>query len=98
MASKSFVPKAEKEKKDVEDPLRTYCERRGWLYEKVQSLSRNGWPDRFLARKGRVVLCELKAPGKVPTRQQLLRHQELRDKGVEVVWFNDLEKAKEFFK
>lgn len=92
------LEQAEREIADIERPLRTFVMSRGWLYEKVVSNSRKGWPDRFLARRGRIVLCELKAPGKEPGAQQLKRHAELRDYGVEVVWFNDLEKAKEFFR
>ena len=87
----------EKEIDDVEQPFLTFARSRGWLCEKVVSLSRKGWPDRFLARKARIVLCEFKAPGKAPGAQQLKRHRELREAGVEVVWFNDLDKAKEFF-
>lgn len=83
---------------DIEAPFVAYAKSRGWICEKVVSLSRKGWPDRFLARKGRIVLCEFKAPKKEPNAQQLKRHDELRAAGIEVVWFNDLAKAKEFFK
>ena len=82
---------------DVEQPFVDFAKSRGWICEKVVSLSRKGWPDRFLARKGHIVLCEFKAPLKVPGEQQLKRHKELRAAGIEVVWFNDLEKAKEYF-
>ena len=92
------LDQAEREIADIERPLRAYAISRGWLCEKVISASRKGWPDRFFARKGRIVLCELKAPGKEPNAQQLKRHAELRSYGIEVVWFNDLQKAKEFFK
>lgn len=84
--------------KDVEQPFVDYAKSRGWICEKVVSQSRKGWPDRFLARAGRIVLCEFKRPGEEPTEQQLLRHQQLRDHGVEVVWFDDLDEAKAFFR
>lgn len=84
--------------KDVEQPFLKYAISRGWLCEKVISLSRKGWPDRFLCRKGHVVLCEFKRPGVEPSDQQKRRHAELRSYGLEVVWFNDLSKAKEFFR
>lgn len=84
--------------KDVEQPFLNFAISRGWLCEKVISLSRKGWPDRFLARKGRIVLCEFKRSGEEPTEQQEKRHKELRDYGLEVVWFNDLAEAKKFFK
>lgn len=89
-------PRHALEIKDVEQPLREYAISRGWLFEKVTSASRKGWPDRFAVRKGRVVLIELKRPGEEPNVQQLKRHRELRAYGLEVVWFNDLEAAKAF--
>ncbi len=95
--TKPFFEKPTKEIDDIEQPLFRYARTRGWLCEKVISLSRKGWPDRFFARNGRIVLCELKAPGREPTDQQYARHRQLRDKGVEVVWFDNLEAAKAFF-
>lgn len=83
---------------DIEQPLFRYARTRGWLCEKVISLSRKGWPDRFFLRDGVIVLCELKRPGEKPNAQQTLRHEELRKKGATVVWFDNLEKAKEYFK
>ena len=96
--TKPFIEKSVKEIDDIERPLFEYARMRGWLCEKVISLSRRGWPDRFFLRAGRIVLCELKAPGETPSVQQLKRHRELREKGAEVVWFDNLEAAKAFFK
>ena len=93
-----FYERNLKEIDDIEQPLFRYARARGWICEKVVSLSRKGWPDRIFIRKGRIVLCELKAPGIEPSLQQLKRHRELREAGAEVVWFDDLEAAKEFFK
>lgn len=87
-----------KEIDDIEQPFLKYAISRGWMCEKVISLSRNGWPDRCLIRKGRTVWCEFKAPGKEPTEQQARRHREIRAHGGEVVWFDNLEKAKDFFR
>lgn len=95
--TKPFFEKPTKEIDDIEQPLFRYARSRGWLCEKVVSMSRRGWPDRFFARKGRIVLVELKAPGKGPTEQQCIRHRELRAQGVEVAWFDNLETAKAFF-
>ena len=91
-------PKSIREIDDIEQPFVAYAESRGWICEKVVSLSRKGWPDRTLIRKGRIVLCEFKAPGLEPNPQQAKRHRELRAAGVEVVWFDNLEAAKIFFK
>jgi hypothetical protein len=41
---------------------------------------------------------EFKAPGKEPTEQQLKRHQELREHGVEVHWVDNLQDAKSLFR
>lgn len=90
-------PKTTKEIDDIEQPFVKFAESRGWICEKVISLSRNGWPDRFLVRRGRIVLCEFKAPGEKPKVQQALRHKQLRAAGVEVVWFDNLDEAKAFF-
>lgn len=87
-----------KEIDDIEQPFLKQVTKWGWLCEKVVSLSRNGWPDRFLARKGRIVLCEFKRPGEKPTPQQDKRHRELRAFGIEVVWFDNLAKALDYFR
>jgi hypothetical protein len=94
---KPFYKKSILEIPDIEVPACEYARLRGWLVEKVVSQTRNGWPDRFFLRHGRVVLCEFKKPGKEPTIQQAKRHKELRDAGAEVVWFDSLEHAKEYF-
>lgn len=91
-------PKATKEIDDIEQPFTKQVRLWGWICEKVVSLSRNGWPDRFLVRRGRIVLCEFKKPGEKPTAQQAKRHRELRAAGVEVVWFDNLEEALEYFR
>lgn len=67
----------------------------GWFVDKIMATSLNSFPDRFYAHggpehycpfcgRGRVVLMEWKRPGQKPTAQQLLRHRELREAGIEV--------------
>ncbi len=67
----------------------------GWFVEKIMRTARGGFPDRFYARshpkdqcpfcnRGRVVLIEWKRFGKTAEPQQLLRHKQLREAGVEV--------------
>jgi hypothetical protein len=95
---KPFFKRTTLEIDDLEQPAKAFAERRGWLYEKVTSASRRGWPDRFLARASKVVLVEWKKPGEEPTTQQLKRHRELReDYGLDVRWYNDLEAFKRDF-
>lgn len=83
---------------DIERPASRYAERRGWFEVKIMQTSRRGFPDRFYARNGRVVLVEYKAPGRGPTEQQLRRHRELRAHGVEVHVIDNLEAAYALFR
>lgn len=90
-------PKSIREIDDIEQPFVRFMQSIGWICEKVISLSRKGWPDRFCAKGGRIVLVELKAPGEEPNAQQAKRHRELRAAGIEVVWFDNLADAKAYF-
>lgn len=60
----------------------------GWFCDKIMRTALNSFPDRFYAKAGRVVLMEWKRPGQPTTKQQNLRHEQLRAAGVEVyvVW------------
>lgn len=98
MTDKPFYQRTVKEIDDIEQPATEYAQARGWLIEKVVSQSRRGFPDRFCARKGRVMLVEFKAPGEKPKTQQLKRHKELRDQGLEVHVIDNLENAKILFR
>ena len=91
-------PESIREIDDIEQPFVRFMHSIGWICEKVISQSRKGWPDRFCAKDGRVVLVELKAPGKRPGPQQEKRHRELRAAGLEVAWFDNLEAAKNYFR
>lgn len=95
---KKFYERSTRESSDVQGPAIAHAKTRGWFIEAIQSKSRNGFPDTFAARNGRVVLCEFKKPGATPTVQQLLRHDQLIAQGVEVVWFDNLDDAKAFFR
>lgn len=66
--------------------------RAGWFVEKVIG-ARKGFPDRFYAKDGRVVLIEWKRQGGHVTRQQLIRHRQLRSAGVEVYVVQSVEEA-----
>jgi hypothetical protein len=81
--------------KDHEAEGRAYAQRRGWLEVKLVSPSRRGWPDRFYARRGVIVLAEWKLPGEGPTPQQAKVHRDLRRHGVAVHVFHTLEEAME---
>lgn len=96
--SKPFYERTVKEIVDIEQPAREFAEKRGWLFEKVTSASRRGWPDRFCARAGRIMLVEFKRPGKEPTPQQFKRHDELRAFGIEVHYIDNLRDAYDLFR
>lgn len=80
--------------KEVEHPAMLYAESRGWWQDKIMRTSRGSFPDRFLARQGRVILIEFKRPGEPARPKQGKRHRELRAHGVEVFLCDNLEDAK----
>lgn len=84
---------------EIRDNCDAWAELRGWMVQKMKSLSANGFPDCFYARHGRIVFGEWKKPGTgVIAPLQAKRHQELRDHGVEVHVFSDSEHFQEIMK
>lgn len=94
---KPIYQKADLEIDHYEKPFGQWAVRAGWLYEKVISKSRRGWPDRLMAKKGKVIFFEWKRAGEEPTEQQKKRHEDLRAYGLTVVWFNSVADAIEYF-
>ena len=74
-----------------------FAELRGWWTCKFTSPGLRGVPDRIYSRvengRPRVVFIEWKRPGETPTKQQLRRHQEMREHGLEVHWVDSYERA-----
>lgn len=89
------MPAAEIRESKIERDSREYAMSRGWFVEKIMRTGRNGFPDRFFARDGRIVLIEFKRQGKDATSQQLKRHRELREHGVEVLVIDSFDKIRE---
>ncbi len=57
------------------------------------------WPDRLvLMPPGHVYFVELKAPGKKPTAQQVLRHTQLGDLGFDVSVLDSKTQVESFIK
>lgn len=82
-----------KNESDIEQRQRQDAEAAGWFVEKIMRTSRNGFPDRFYAKAGRVVLIEWKKP-KGPIRKiQVVRVKQLRDHGVEVHVVDNIDDA-----
>ncbi len=71
--------------KAIEQYLVKEVTRAGGLCLKLFSPGMNGMPDRIILMPGgRLLFCELKAPGKSPRPLQLHRHEQLRSLGFEV--------------
>jgi len=68
----------------IEQQHRQAAMNAGWFVEKIMRTGRNGFPDRFYAKAGRVVLMEWKRPGGRASKQQEIRIAQLRAAGVEV--------------
>lgn len=81
--------------RELEQSVRKFAEKRGWLWMKFESPGYDGVTDRIGARRGRVIFMELKKRGEKPEPHQLLVHQEMRDHGCEVFVIDNLEDAME---
>jgi hypothetical protein len=58
---------------------------------KYLQLAKKGTPDRFYISKGQIYFVEVKRPGEKPTKEQIERHQELRDAGAVVIVADSLD-------
>lgn len=87
-----------KKESTLEQQVRRYAERRGWLWMKFVSPGYAGVTDRIGIRRGRVIFLELKKEGEVPFELQEQVHQEMRDHGAEVFWCDTLEEAMEILR
>lgn len=77
--------------RDVEDYLVKRVHSMGGEVRKARWIGRNAAPDRRVMIPGRLpVWVELKAPGKVPTAQQLREHARMRALGELVVVIDSL--------
>lgn len=79
--------------REIEKKIRAEAIRLGWLCWKFVSPGLKGVPDRFFARKGRVIFIEVKKLGEPLTLQQGLRAKDLRKAGIECYWVDNLEDA-----
>ena len=78
--------------KDIEARCKKLAEDMGAKCYKWVSPGCDGVPDRILILPwGEIIFVEFKAPGKKPTAQQQRRHQELRDRGQNVVVIDSVE-------
>ncbi len=93
--SKPFYERSKKERAHVEQPAIDFAQSRGWWHTKITSPTRDSLPDDLFVRDGVYVWWEFKAPGKEPTSKQLKRHREMREKGMDVRWTDNLDVFKD---
>lgn len=81
----------------VQNPVVTYARSRGWLSWKMKIEGRNGCPDFWFFKNGRLIIIEFKAPGKPRKRQQELRAEELAARGFHVHVIDNAEAGRALF-
>lgn len=91
---KKFYERTLRERPDVEDPAIEFAQKRGWWHTKITSPTRDSLPDDLFFRGGVYVWWEFKAPGEEPTGKQLLRHRQMRERGMDVRWTDNVEDFK----
>jgi hypothetical protein len=73
----------------IEQDICEFAKRHDWLVRKLSWIGRRGAPDRLFIRKGVAIFAEIKQRGKRATVQQEREHKRLRDQGMLVhVWDN----------
>ncbi len=68
-----------------------YLEKKGWYVLKVVSSNKSGHPDIQIMRDGQTIFIEAKDKGKKPSKLQLYRHEQLRERGFTVLVIDDWE-------
>lgn len=69
----------------------------GWLHIKIARSHIRGFPDDLFMRSGIGIFVEFKDEGKPATKQQKLRHREIRDAGFEVFTIDNEEDFNDIF-
>lgn len=77
----------------IEAAFVKWCKAHGYYTRKFSSPAHRGVPDRIVAKNGKVLFIEFKAPGKVPTTLQRRELTELRDHGLKAAWADSLHVA-----
>lgn len=81
---------------EIEDETKTVKQaiKHGYKVRKLMFIGVRGAPDRLFGRDSKAILIEFKRPDEVPSRQQLIRHEELRSYfGFEVHWTDNYAEA-----
>lgn len=69
---------------DIENHLKLEATKRGAKAYKFVSPGQRDVPDRLIAYRGQLTLCEVKKPGEKPRPGQVRCHEELRERGIKV--------------
>lgn len=82
----------------IENRVVKFAEAHGWWVRKFTCPGSSGEPDRVFIRNGVVIFIEFKKLG-VPVRKlQRIRHQEMREYGATVYWFDNEKEAYEILR
>lgn len=81
----------------IEAKVCEFAKSHGWLVRKLAWVGREGAPDRFFARAGRVLMIEFKRLGQKPAPHQEREIARLRAEGVEVHVIDNIEDGKALF-
>ena len=83
----------------IEAHLVKLARKHGWFCRKVRWIGRNGCPDRLLIDPflNRTWWVEVKAPGRKPTKQQLVEHERMRAFGETVCVIDSIAKVERLF-
>jgi len=81
--------------KEIEAAVGRYARDRGFLNYKFTSPNRSFVPDRiFIAKGGKMLFVEFKAPGKKPTVMQAREHDRLREQGCRIYVIDSVDDGK----
>lgn len=79
------------QEKDIKTDIKNELEPLGWIVIFLIVSNKDGYPDVIANFYGkRVVYIETKVPGKHPTPLQKFRHDQLRERGFEVIVANSV--------
>jgi hypothetical protein len=77
----------------IEKAVCKYAKAKNWLVYKFSSGVRSV-PDRLMFKNKKILLIEFKAPGKLPTLQQLHNHKKFEKAGFKVHVIDNVEEGK----
>lgn len=69
---------------EIEKKVKAYAVKKGYLVRKFTSPGRVAVPDDIFMKDEVVFFIEFKAPGKKPTKAQLVEHEKIRACGIDV--------------